>query len=99
MDRYHEPTRTLAQAEDTQDLESVIIEALSAKPAKLAELRQGVWTYVVAERHRGTPAGRVLSVLTSMIETYCTTPKAERDVVERQVILWCVEAYFGRLGG
>ena len=38
------PTRTLAQLEDTHDLESVIAAALAARPVDESMLRRGVWT-------------------------------------------------------
>src|SRR3954463_2641741 len=91
MARYQQQTRTLAQAEDSQDLESVISQALSAGSANLPALRQGVWTYVGEERHRGTSPGRVIAALTGLIEAHAPSATAERAEVERQVILWCVE--------
>ena len=93
------PTRTLAQLEDTQDLESVISIALAARPIDESMLRRGVWTYVGAERHAGTSPGRVILTLTELIETSKAMSKTEEQTVMRRVILWCVEAYFGHLGG
>src|SRR4051812_5140675 len=93
------PTRTLAQLEDTQDLESVISEALAAQPIDEPMLRRGVWTYVGEERHAGTSPGRVILSLTELIEKSKATSKMEQQAVMRRVILWCVEAYFGHLGG
>jgi hypothetical protein len=37
--------------------------------------------------------------LTELIEGSKTTPVMEQQTVMRRVILWCVEAYFGHLGG
>jgi hypothetical protein len=93
------PTRTLAQAQDTQDLESVISAALAARPIDESMLRRGVWTYVGEERHAGTSPGRVILALTELIEKATTSSMMEQQAVMRRVILWCVEAYFGRLGG
>lgn len=93
------PTRTLAQVEDTQDLESVISAALAAQPVDESMLRRGVWTYVGEERHAGTSPGRVILALTELIEKATTSSKAEQQAIMRRVILWCVEAYFGHLGG
>jgi hypothetical protein len=92
------PTRTLAQLEDTQGLESVICEALGARPIDESMLRRGVWTYVGEERRAGTSPGRVILTLTELIERSRTTSKMEQQAVMRRVILWCVEAYFGHLG-
>lgn len=92
------PTRTLAQHEDSQDLESVIATALAARPIDTTMLRRGVWTYVGEERHARTSPGRVILTLTELIEKSNSASEAERQDVMRRVILWCVEAYFGQLG-
>jgi hypothetical protein len=93
------PTRTLAQLEDSQDLEAVISAALAARPIDESMLRRGVWTYVSEEQRAGTSPGRVILTLTELIEKTKTTSKMEQQAVMRRVILWCVEAYFGHLGG
>lgn len=93
------PTRTLAQVEDTQDLESVICAALAARPVDESMLRRGVWTYVREEHQAGTSPGRVILTLTELIENAKATSRMEQQAVIRRVILWCVEAYFGHLGG
>ena len=100
MDR-HPPkeTRTFAQAEDTKDLEAVISAALTASPIDITALRRGVWTYVGEERHVGTPPGWVILELTKLIDASIRTSPMERAAVTKRVILWCVEAYFGQLGG
>jgi hypothetical protein len=102
MDRPHAaraPTRTPAQLADTRDLESVISAALAARPVDESMLRRGVWTYVGEERRAGTSPGRVILALTELIEKSDRTSKMEQQAVMRRVILWCVEAYFGHLGG
>lgn len=100
MDRPHAPqTRTLAHAEDTQDLVSVISTALAKSPIDITGLRRGVWTYVGEERHSGTSPGHVILALTELIDASTRTSAMERAAVTRRVILWCVEAYFGQLGG
>jgi len=102
MDRARPPraeTRTLAQFEDTQDLQSVISAALAARPIDESMLRAGVWTYVSEERHVGTSPGRVILTLTELIEQSKAMSTMEQQAVMRRVILWCVEAYFGHLGG
>jgi hypothetical protein len=100
MDR-HPPkeTRTLAQAEDTTDLEAVISAALAASPIDITALRRGVWTYVGEERHVGTSPGWVILELTKLIDASVRGSAMERADITKRVILWCVEAYFGQLGG
>ena len=93
------PRRSLADVEDAQDLRSVIANALAATPIDELSLRRGVWTYVGAERHAGTSPGHVIMALTDLIEVATIAPPANRQALMRSVILWCVEAYFGHLGG
>jgi hypothetical protein len=38
-------------------------------------------------------------VLVKLIEKAAIIPLVERQALTRRVILWCVEAYFGHLGG
>jgi len=92
-------TRTLAQAQDTTDLETVISDALAASPVDITALRRGVWTYVGEERHVRTSPGIVILRLTEMIDASPRTSPIERAALTKRVILWCVEAYFGQLGG
>ena len=100
MDRIPpKETRTFAQAEDTTDLEAVISAALTAAPIDITALRRGVWTYVGEERHVGTSPGRVILELTKLIDASVRSSAMERAAITKRVILWCVEAYFGQLGG
>jgi len=93
------PPRSAADVEDAHDLRSVIANALSARPVDEMALRRGVWTYVGAERHVGTSPGQVIMVLNDLIDAAPMAPPADRQALMRSVILWCVEAYFGHLGG
>lgn len=84
---------------DAQDLRSVIVAALARTPVDQESLRRGVWTYVGAERRAGSAAGRVIVTLTELVEEARLEPASVRQPMMRRVILWCVEAYFGHLGG
>jgi hypothetical protein len=90
---------TLDELEDEQDLRSVIAAALAGVPVDEESLRRAVWTYVRAEHHLGTSPGAVIVTLTELVEASTTLRPVQRPSVMRQVILWCVEAYFGYLGG
>ena len=90
---------TLEEIEDAQDLRSVIAAALAATSVNQESLRQAVWTFVGAERDVGTRPGTVIVTLTEIVEASPVAPRAARDELTRLVILWCVEAYFGHLGG
>lgn len=102
MDRH--PARsarelTLEEIEDAQDLQSVIATALASTVVDQDALRKAVWTYVGAKRDVRARPGAVIVTLTELVEASPVTPRAERDDLTRRVILWCVEAYFGHLGG
>ena len=90
---------SVEEIEDAQDLRSVIAAALAATPVDEESLRHGVWTYVGAEHDVGARPGAVIVTLTELVEAAPMAPRTERDELMRRVILWCVEAYFGRLGG
>ena len=91
--------RTLVEAAEADTLRSAIGKTLADTPLDEAILRRGVWSYVGNERHAGTSAGHVIMVLVKLIEKAAIIPLVERQALMRRVILWCVEAYFGHLGG
>ena len=91
-------TRTLAQHRDAQDLRAVVVDALAAAASDEQSLRDAVWTYVRGERDVGVAPGVVILALTDMVERAKIVPDAARDARTREVILWCVEAYFGQRG-
>jgi hypothetical protein len=90
---------TLEELEDAQDLRAVIATALAATPLDNESLRRGVWTYVRAEHDMGASPGSVIVALTELVEASTIRPPLVQQSIMRQVILWCVEAYFGHLGG
>ena len=95
------PSRELSldQLEDARDLRAVIAAALAMDPVDEESLRRGVWTYVRSERDHGTSPGFVIVSLTELVDASTIDIPSVRQSVTRQVILWCVEAYFGYLGG
>lgn len=90
--------RSASQLADERDLRSVIAGALAAKPVSEQTLRRGVWTYVTAERTAGASPGQVIVALTELVEDTNITLLARRRALLRDVMLWCVEAFFGHLG-
>ena len=90
---------SLEELEDAQDLRAVISAALATVPVDEESLRRGVWTYVRTERDVGTSPGFVIVALTELVDASTIDQVSVRQFVTRQVILWCVEAYFGYLGG
>src|SRR6476620_1688788 len=102
MDRHPSSpvvTRSGAQESDERDLRTAIVDALAAASRDKQTLRNGVWTYVRGERELGVAPGVVILALTDMVDRAKITPEAARDARTRDVILWCVEAYFGQRGG
>ena len=93
------PARTADELIDAADLRAAISEALNATPIDDEGLRRAVWTFVGTERHAGTTPGHVIIALTELMTAAQITSVAERQAATRRVILWCVEAYFGHLGG
>ena len=90
--------RTLEEVAEAEDLRSVISAALAASPFDEQSLRRGVWTYVTAELSVGTFPNDVIQRVRTIVEA-SSPPSAAREGVLRHVLLWCVEAYFGHLGG
>jgi hypothetical protein len=101
MDRFppkRAATRTVAQHLDARDLRAAIVEALGRTDIREQTLRDAVWTYVRAERDVGVAPGVVILALTDMVERAQIDAK-NRPARTRDLILWCVEAFFGHLGG
>jgi len=90
---------TATEPDDQVDLVAAIAAELSACPINEAALHQCVWSFVGAERNRGTNPGKVIIALTDLVEDALIVPAALRQGIMRTIILWCVEAYFGHLGG
>lgn len=91
--------RTAPELADAADLRSVIVAALAAKPIDEVALRRGVWTFVGLERDAGASPGQVIIALTGLVAEAELGPESVQQARLRRAILWCVEAYFGHLGG
>lgn len=88
--------RTADQLIDAADLRAAVAAALDAVPIDDETLRRAVWTFVDTERHAGTTPGEVIVALKDLMTQAQVAALTERSAA---VILWCVEAYFGHLGG
>jgi len=91
--------RTAAGLEDARDLRAAIDAALTTEPLDERLLRDAVFTFVGVERDAGVSPGPVILALTERVETAGVVPAGHEQTLVRSVILWCVEAYFGHLGG
>jgi hypothetical protein len=91
--------RSAADLADAADLRSVISAALTETPIDDDMLRRGVWTFVGVERDAGASPGQVIIDLTDLLNSAQIKPLPVHEARLRQMILWCVEAYFGHLGG
>ena len=91
--------RSVEDLADAKELRSVIAAALIPSPVDAAALRCAVWNFVGVERRAGVPPALVIARLTGLIDRANIDPLSTRHALTRRVILWCVEEYFGRLGG
>jgi hypothetical protein len=80
-------------------MRAVIAEVLGAPQVDEQRLRDAVWAYVRGEREVGVAPGLVILALTKAVEDANVSPADAALARTREVILWCVEAYFGQLGG
>ena len=84
---------------DAMELRAAISAALVVNPMSEHAVRCAVWSFVGTERRAGVPPALVITRLMSLIEDATITPMSARLELTRLVTLWCVEEYFGRLGG
>lgn len=76
------------------DYRSVIASALQARPFDEESVHDCVCTYVRAERDRGRASSDVIVALTELVEQKGLMSRSVRHALTRQVIPWCVAAYF-----
>jgi hypothetical protein len=91
--------RSVEDLADAKELRAVISAILASAPIDERALRCAVWSFVGAERRASVPPALIITRLTSLIDDANMTPAAMRLSLTRRVILWCVEEYFGHLGG
>ena len=87
------------QLADAADLRAAVATSLAAAPIDDGALRRDVWMLVGTERDAGASPGQVITILTDLVDEARLTPVAAGRERLRDVIVWCVEAYFGYLGG
>lgn len=91
--------RSVEDLADAKELRSVISAALATNPINEHALRCAVWSFVGVERRADVPPALIITRLTRLVDSANITPLQERFALTRRVILWCVEEYFGHLGG
>lgn len=91
--------RTVEDLADAKELRGVISAALSIAPIDEHALRCAVWSFVGTERRAGVPPALVITRLTGLVDSSSVLPASAHLALTRRVILWCVEEYFGHLGG
>jgi hypothetical protein len=91
--------RSVEDLADAKELRSAIAAVLVTAPVDEQALRCAVWSFVGNERHASVPPALVITRLTGLIDAANIVPLSARVALTRRVILWCVEEYFGRLGG
>jgi hypothetical protein len=99
MEKLAKPVlRSVEDLADAKELRSVISVLLKRTPVDEEALRCAVWSFVGNERGAGVPPALVITRLTDLIDD-AVVPMSSRLSLTRRVILWCVEEYFGCLGG
>jgi len=91
--------RSVEDLADAKELRSVIARALADAAIDEHTLRCAVWNFVETERRAEVPAALVITRLTDLLDHAQIDPPAARLALTRRMILWCVEEYFGHLGG
>lgn len=91
--------RSVEDLADAKELRAAISAALASPTIDEQQLRCAVWSYVGAERRASVPPALVITRLTGLIDNATTVGSSARVPLTRRVILWCVEEYFGHLGG
>ena len=91
--------RTVDDLADAKDRRTMISTALAERPIDEHALRCAVWSFVGTERRAGVPPALVIVRLTGLVDSANIVPMPARLALTRRVILWCVEEYFGHLGG
>lgn len=95
---HAEPQATVLLSFHRSDYRSVISSALGARPFDEESVHDCACTYVRAERDRGRSASDVIVALTELVEQRSIASATVRHALTRQVIPWCVAAYFGGPG-
>ena len=91
--------RSVEDLADVKELRSAISKVLASAPIDESALRCAIWSFVGVERRAGVPPALVITRLTTLIDGGNITPVSRHLELTRSVILWCVEEYFGCLGG
>jgi hypothetical protein len=101
MEKREKPVllRSIEDLADAKELRSVISMELARSPIDESALRCAVWSFVGTERRAGVPPALVITRLTGLIDDAAIVPMSSHLSLTRHVILWCVEEYFGCLGG
>ena len=91
--------RSVEDLADAKQLRSAMASILEKSPIDEAALRCAVWSFVGVERRAGVPPALVITRLTDVIDAASVVPMSAQLALTRRIILWCVEEYFGCLGG
>jgi hypothetical protein len=84
---------------DAADVRSAVVKSLAASPVSDEVLQRSVWTFVAVERDAGETPTAVIVKLTELFDEARISPVSVYQARRRQVMRWCVEAYFGHLAG
>ena len=100
FDRTHDGAPSVANAQfDDVDLLAALACEMTTEPVNVPLLHTHIWNYVVGERDRGIPPGRVIMTLTELVAETLGPAAPERQALQRVVLHSAVETYFGRSPG
>lgn len=91
--------RSVEDLADAKELRAAIAATLGKTPLDEQTLRCAVWNFVETEHRANVPAALIITRLTGLIDDANIVPMSARLRLTRHAILWCVEEYFGHLGG
>jgi len=92
-------SRSYEDLAEAKDLRDAIAKVLASAPIDERKLRCAVWTFVGSERRAGVPPAIIIMRLTDLIDNAHLAPFEHTRALTRRTMLWCVEEYFGHLGG
>jgi hypothetical protein len=89
--------RNLMERAEAAEITTRLRETLASNYLDAELLRADVRKYVASMRHGGASLGSTIEGLTRIAELSTIAPMSKRQAAVRQLIYWCVEAYYWRL--
>ncbi|HEY4307712.1 MAG TPA: hypothetical protein VGM82_24770 [Gemmatimonadaceae bacterium] len=91
--------RSVDDLASAKDLRAEVCAKLIEQPINEPALRAAVWNFVGNERRTNVPAEEVIRRLMVLIEDARLRSAGVHQALQRQLVRWCVEEYFGQFRG